>query len=417
MKLPIILSAILLTLGWITNSSAQLITSQNFGSTSSPGSYTSSVTLTTSGPLILQLGVEFNTDTDEGHQPPSAPNITVQIDQQSPITVTAEGYVVTQHPTDPNNGQVYSTDISSINYTTGVLAAGSHTVKFTFPSYFDTGAGIASNLPIISGGYTIIAPNEPPTGLATAEAGLQSSINTIQADEATDASEISILQANQATNASAIAALQTLEANDAAVISTLQSQLATVQTTLQGEINNNSAAITALQNRATADESTAAQQQTEITALQNQTNGDPAAIATLQQQQAATAAQQQTDEANLATLQSQQATIQTTLQNLTTQLANDEAAQAQENTTLQNQITALQNGSSSLAGLQSQINSLNKSKNFTQTLTYAGVGLGLAGIGTGIGAILSDDSGSDASTNPSSPDDSTDSNPSRENAR
>jgi hypothetical protein len=381
MKLLTNLFALALLAATQINSHAQLIQS---GPLDSTGAISFTVTFTQAEPVNVIATASATLTTGPGNVPEN--QVTVQVDGTT-VAANRGVSVLESSGGGTNRTNTYAEEIT-IDYTANpALAAGQHTITVSFD-----GSG--------EGAATLIAPNEPPSGTSSAITTIENNIATLQANEASDAASISALQANQTSQASQISTLEANEAADAANIAALQNQLTTIQNTLQGEINTNSAAITALQNRATADEASAAQQQAEITALQNQPDPDAAAIAALQQQQAATAAQQQTDEANLAALQSQQTATQATVENLSTQIANDEAAQAQENTLLQNQITALQSGSSSVAGLQNQINSLNKSKNLTQTLSYAGLGVGVAGLAAGIDALFfgNDGSSQDASS-------------------
>src|SRR5579863_10418270 len=128
MKLSIILSAILLTLGWITTSEAQLIEAQDF---SPNGTVTFTITLTTDGP------------------------VNVIADSTGGISLAIDGTKVAQ-------GQNYNGSISSLNYVTpGNLTAGSHTVSLT-------GGGGSIPSVNLNGAATLIAANEPSSGASSA---------------------------------------------------------------------------------------------------------------------------------------------------------------------------------------------------------------------------------------------------------
>lgn len=431
---------------------AQLIQTQNHGSSMT-------VTLTQSGPMTL-LAAFTTTGT-------TTINPFAKITDSSGLQVETLPILSAAGQFNGNNS------VNTLDATTEILSPGTYTITFG-----DSNPNSTLNVPC-----TVIAPNEPPSGATAAIASLQNSISSLQTQQQSDEDLIATLQTSQTNQASQISAFQADEAADAANIAALQNQLTTIQNTLQGEIDANTAAITALQNRTVSDESslsqvqgeiadlqnqasdsgtaisalqqqqtattgqlqadettqaqqqseitslqnqggdnssaianlqqqlvdtksqlqtdeaTLAQQQAEITALQNSQSENTAdAIATLQQQQTATTAQQQTDEASLAALQNQQAATQDALSNLQTQLANDEAAQAAENVKLESEIAALQGqGTPPATDFQSQINALNKSNSFTQKLTYAGIGLGVAGLGTGIWAILNENPDGDSS--------------------
>src|SRR5271155_2251263 len=119
MKLSTLLLAILLTLGWITTSPAQLIVSQSIPNT---GSFivTLNVTLTKSGPIDVMV-----------------------------VTTGGTGGSIFIDGT--NVGSIYeSSFIASGATTSGTLAPGVHTVTLS--------------VGFTGGGITVIAPNEPPSG-------------------------------------------------------------------------------------------------------------------------------------------------------------------------------------------------------------------------------------------------------------
>ncbi len=389
-----LLLTLILVMAWNTSGQAQQIYAQSFPKgIQASHSIGFTITLTTSGPIevIASSG--------------PAPTLAATVNMSLSISGGPAGGTYTDNVAS-----------SALVYTTPDLPAGTYSV------------GISANYSNSSnptGSALVIAPNEP--GNAASD---QSAINTINSEISSLQSQISSDETNIAALQAAVAntSLQTAEAQDAANISVLQTELAgldaqltAIDNTLQGEITSQGNQITALQAAEALDASNIATIQGQIASLQAQTDAnssaisglqsslatvqanqatDEANIATLQEQQAATEARLQADETNIATLQSQQLADQTTLANLQAEIAKNQSVQAAENSTLQKQINrAVASESSDHASLQNEVNGLKRSNRLSRALIYGGLGIGMAGLGTGIGAIVGEDN-PDESTPP-----------------